>query len=179
MKNYTRIPNELIRSPDLDPYDFRVYLILLSLNPCFPSYEKLILWSGIRSRERVAKSLNKLESKGLITRQRQGRHNVYRVIHISSLGELFGDPPVRETNGYSSPDERVPVRQTNGKKTNIKRTNKKEDIDYIENETFVSLGSDTAKILESKIQGFKSKVLKTSKPRRGQQGHPGRKKKRR
>lgn len=121
---FTMVPNRLIRSKLLDPYDKCVFMVLASFNPSFPSYEKISELVGA-SRERVWKSLHKLEQCGVIKRYKVGRSTHYSVYGTSSPDELMKGQPVRYTNYISSPDELEPVRQTNSNNTKEKEQSKK------------------------------------------------------
>lgn len=74
--SYTRIPNDLIRSKLIDPIEFRVFCVISSFCPSFPSYEKIAELAGC-SRAKVHLSLRKLEAMGLIFRSIKGRTVYY------------------------------------------------------------------------------------------------------
>lgn len=123
---FTPIPNRVLRSPNLDPYDKLIFALIASCNPSFPSYTKLMEWSGM-SRERVWKSLRNLENINTISRFRKGRSTVYVHYLTSSPDEPIGGKPVRFANRTSSPDEPISVRQTNSNqfaRRTLKRTSK-------------------------------------------------------
>lgn len=92
MKGFTKVPNFLILySDDLDAYEFRIFLVLLSLKPCYPSYQNIQDWTGI-SRNKVRTALNGLRDKGRISWQRGnsfGKNNRYRILSLSKTGSVF------------------------------------------------------------------------------------------
>ena len=120
---FTAIPNKLIRSQLLDVYDKLIFITIASCNPSFPTYDAIQKWTGI-SRERIWKSLQKLEANRLLKRYKRGRAVEY-LPYTSSLDELIDRQLVRYTNYNSSPDEPKPVRQTNAKKNKEKEQRKR------------------------------------------------------
>lgn len=137
-QGFTPVPNYVIRHPELSVYAKLVYTYLLSLNPAFPSYERICEALSL-SRERVWKSLKELESFGAVNREKLGRNNRYKLkvydhnvadmrSRTSTPDELIKPRPVRETNSTSSPDELKPVRETNSNKKETTKTKKKPSV---------------------------------------------------
>lgn len=152
-KPFTMIPNELIRTLKIDHYDKIILIVIASFNPSFPSYETIQKFSGL-SRERVWKSLMKLDETGLVRRYRGGKSTLYYPYWISSPDELAVRRIVRPTNCSSSPDELTAVRQTNCNKNNLKRTIKKSEEIFV-NETFETQNRDQiVEIIEMSLKGM-------------------------
>lgn len=125
-KDYTRIPNKLIRSQKLDAFEKLVLMTIMSRNPSFPSYE--IIQRDCRiSRGKLWQCLRKLESENLIMRYQSGRSIVYVPWWRSSPRIKKGMRPVHYVNGYSSPGELEPVHHVNPNKTKEKDQYKKGD----------------------------------------------------
>jgi DNA-binding MarR family transcriptional regulator len=80
LKAFTRISNHLIRDATLSPNEFRILAILMSLNPCHPSYADLCDWSSL-SRATLHRTLKTLNQKGLISWKAGfvGRNNQYQI----------------------------------------------------------------------------------------------------
>jgi hypothetical protein len=133
MTEYTKVPNALIRSLNLDPIDKVVFCCIASCGlTAFPGYKILMEWAGC-SRGRLWQALRKLEKRNVIRRFKRGRQIVYQT-HWNPEPE--GLEPVHFMNSTSSQDEldqfttrTSPVHQVNPIKNNykdsIKRTNKK------------------------------------------------------
>lgn len=77
-KNFTMLQNEFVRAPDLDPYEFRLYVYLSSFNPCYPSHTKMEKDTGM-SRKTISNLILRLEKKGYLTKKSGigRRHNTY------------------------------------------------------------------------------------------------------
>lgn len=141
MGNFSKIPNDLIRSPLLTPTEKIVCIVLLSYNPSFPSYEKIMKDSNIGSKATIAKALkNLIRFKFIeIIPDSKYRSNLYRYIEhdyrkefdfsqfnpldreeipISELGEIT------KVNFSGSDNEQVAVQEVNANKTNINILNK-------------------------------------------------------
>lgn len=78
MRSFTRLPNEFLRSKKFNPDQKIVLALLASCNPSFPSYEKLIEWSGL-SRPTIAKAIRELERHNIIRRFKSGRKIFYEL----------------------------------------------------------------------------------------------------
>lgn len=144
--HFTIIPNDVIRSKKLDVYDFRVLACIASCcgndQAGFPSYEKLAEWTGL-SRDRVWKSLRKLDRFNLIRRyKKEGDQKVfYKMYWMEDPNQLNGakrinyvdnsensvDKPVRHTDYLvrntdypSTPHGLEPVRRADPIKTHYK-----------------------------------------------------------
>lgn len=81
MKNYTRIPNKLLRCAALNQSEFRVLLILMSIKPCYPSRADLSKWSGLGINT-IQRALKSLRTKGIVSWKRghgYGKNNRYFV----------------------------------------------------------------------------------------------------
>jgi hypothetical protein len=131
---FTQIPNEVIRSQRLDAFDKVVFACLCSCYPSYPSYTKLMEWSGL-SRERVWKSLKRLEEVNLVWRYRVDQRVYYVSYYWIDSVPMTADAAaqrVRFTNRGSSPDELKPVRQTNSINTKYKQQIKREVVEEIE-----------------------------------------------
>lgn len=73
---FTMVPKQFVGKAELDGYDKAILTEILSLSPSFPSYEYLMQetkWS----RNRVMKSIRKLESLKLIQRFKRSRGILY------------------------------------------------------------------------------------------------------
>lgn len=133
---YTPIPNDLIKSLRLDVYDKVIFMIIASLSPSFPSYSKIAEWSGIKKRDRIAKSLKNLERIGIITRYKKGRkiyyethwdekHTAPKGAELVTYGNQSTVPISHRRSIIGHPGELVSVTQGNSNKNNLKRTIKK------------------------------------------------------
>jgi len=94
MKNYTRIPNSLIRCGSLSSSEYRILSILMSMTPCYPSHTDLMKWSDL-SKETVNGTLQKLKKRGLISWQKGhgfGKNNHYRM-NYKAWSKLDSDHP--------------------------------------------------------------------------------------
>lgn len=76
VKQFVAYPMEVVRSKNLTCEDKTVFLVILSFNPSFPSYDKLCELAGM-SRNRLLKSLKNLEERRLIKRIKDGRRITY------------------------------------------------------------------------------------------------------
>ena len=79
--NFTQIPNELIRDPNLDPKAKALYMYLASLKPCFPSYKSIMEALNIKGKSTVKKLLDILVNEGWIDKKSGGfnKSNIYKV----------------------------------------------------------------------------------------------------
>ncbi|WP_417335926.1 helix-turn-helix domain-containing protein [Halobacteriovorax marinus] len=79
--NFTQIPNELIRDPNLDPKAKALYMYLASLNPCFPSYKSIMEALGIKGKSTVKKLIDILIDNGWADYISGGfnKPNIYKV----------------------------------------------------------------------------------------------------
>jgi len=85
---FTRVPNRLIRSLLLDVHDKMIAIAILSCGEtAFPSYTALQRWAGIKSRNRIAKSIRRLEQIGILKRHKFGKR-IYYVSHWNRMPEL-------------------------------------------------------------------------------------------
>lgn len=80
MKNFTQIPNTLIRNPKFNVYEKNILIILISLNPCHPSHTQLAEWTNLNKRT-VIRTLKRLRDKNVITWRPgfKNRCNLYQV----------------------------------------------------------------------------------------------------
>jgi len=163
---YTMIPNRLIRSQELDPYEKLVFITIASCNPSFPSYEVIHKWTGM-STERIWKSLKRLEECRVIRRFKRGRAVEYKPWYISSPGEddstksfRQANQPLRQTKETSSPDEIISLRRAKTKKTKekdqIKRTNKKASSEVSESGSEEFSDEEFSSMLEEITERFGS-----------------------
>lgn len=133
---FSQIEDIVTRNPDVDVYDFRVFCAIKTCGvKAFPGYDAFQRWTGI-SRERISKSIRRLEAMGLITRYAgKGRSIHYKTYCTSAEGlppwaklVRFDDEPkksvvrransgqlnlFRGANDYSSPGELESVRGAN------------------------------------------------------------------
>lgn len=146
--DYTMIPNWMIRNPEIDSYDLAIYCCIASCNPSFPSYEKMMEWTGVKKRNRITKSLKKLELMRLIRRYKIGRQIYYETFWNSNPREPL-TRGVLVTYGYrtSNPGEPEPVTQGNPKKNNEKEQLK------IANENSENGQSEIAKVIDFALSG--------------------------
>jgi len=116
-RDFTIIPNALLRNSQLSIQERYLYCILLRYcgqdEHCFPSQETLGIEVGLSARQ-VRTILKKLEGEGLITITRSGfnRSNTYYVSqdletdrkgvspHIRNIFPLQGGSPLPTTNTY-------------------------------------------------------------------------------
>lgn len=89
---FTRIPNFIVRSPDLSPDQKAVLAVIISYSfadRCFPKHQKIAECIG-KSRSSVKRYLNELREKGFITWKKTlyGRTNQYYI--NETIGELIG-----------------------------------------------------------------------------------------
>lgn len=63
--NFTKIPNEISRCPNLSPIEFRVYVFLRSYFPCHPSYAEIESKTGL-SYASVKRAIKTLKLRRLI-----------------------------------------------------------------------------------------------------------------
>ena len=128
---HARIPNFVVRSPELSNIGFRLLAVLLSLNPAFPSYSKIRSWTGL-ARASIAKAIKELVCLGIVVYRKGnsgGLSNRYRVRPIKlwkietpckiegNRGNQFKNDTKR-----SSKSERDPVHKVNGKQHKINTT---------------------------------------------------------
>ena len=80
-RRFVQVPNQIARCPDLSPSEFRVLVALMSLKPCYPSYEDLARWTGL-NRKTVGRVLKELKTKKVLKWKRGhsgGKNNEYFV----------------------------------------------------------------------------------------------------
>jgi len=78
-KDFTKIPNDLIRSVKVSGNDFKIFCFIASYNPSFPSVKHIADTIGI-DRKTVMRSIKRLEKIGLITVNREfGKSNRYKI----------------------------------------------------------------------------------------------------
>lgn len=155
---FTSIPNAFIKSDKYDAVEKMVLIAIASYCPAFPSYEHLQKILNI-GREKLWKTLRKLEENSLVKRYRYGTQGVLYVPFwedrtklsadarllkftdlqekshngTSSVAEPVIPKPVRQPNYPSSVAELVPVRQPNSNKNK-----EKENLKRISNEIFTN-----------------------------------------
>lgn len=84
--NFTQVPNWLIQNGSLNASEWRLLIVLLSLNPCYPSHSNLATWTGL-SLNTVNRVLRSLKSLGVLSWERghsHGKNNFY-TIHWNAL----------------------------------------------------------------------------------------------
>ena len=124
MGNFSKIPNDLIRSPLLTPAAKIVCIVLLSYTPSFPSYERIMKDSNIGSKATIAKALRSLIRHRFIEiiPDSKYRSNLYKYIQHDYRKALdlaqFNESIEREVNPSSTADELVSVQEMNSNKTN-------------------------------------------------------------
>lgn len=109
--NFTKVPNKLLRDPNLSPNAKIIYAVIRSYSPSFPSYTRILKETGIKSRTTLSKELFELKIRRFI-----------RVVdspkHRSNLYEF----PVQQTDSPSPLDEQATVQEMNSNKNNVKIT---------------------------------------------------------
>lgn len=112
MKNgFTKVPNKIIRYPELDAYEKMVLIMILSCgDKSFPSYKTLCAWGGM-SRDKIWKVLRKLEQEGFIGRFRvKGDARVFYATRWNKAKlppeatQIYYKTRVRNTDFDSPPD---------------------------------------------------------------------------
>ena len=80
--NFTKVPNDLIRSNRLNPTEKTIGIVLLSYNPSFPSYDRIMKDANIGSRTTISKTLKKLKEYEFfeVIQDSQYKSNLYRYI---------------------------------------------------------------------------------------------------
>lgn len=80
--NFTKVPNELIRTELLTPTDKIIAIVILSYSPSFPSYARIMKEANIGSRSTISKSLQTLKEYGFfeVIQDSQYKSNLYRYI---------------------------------------------------------------------------------------------------
>lgn len=117
-KTYTMVPNELIRSELLDPYEKTVAILLMSFNPSFPSVRFMHKKLGI-SIDKIMKCLKKLEELKIIYRYKHGRGVRYEIYHATvTPGRTDDQRLLRYTVRTVTPDRTVLLRQEVRNKNN-------------------------------------------------------------
>lgn len=166
------IQNELARMPKskLSLEAFKVYCIIKSYDPSFPSYSKLEEDSGL-GRKCIAKVIKELVEGRLISYVKGNstrKSNVYRVLEPTSIRRKLvsqGNQFPTETS-TSIPGKLELVAQGNSKKTNIKRTIKKTNIvsdDQVKNLFDAYQEIRAHELKEDQISLVKSRVVKKLK----------------
>ena len=85
--NFTQIPNEVLRDPNLSAQAKTVYAVLLSYawqkTTCFPGHELLCHDTGIKSDRTLRNYLAELRDYGLVTwvQRGLGKSNIYTLHH--------------------------------------------------------------------------------------------------
>lgn len=113
--NFTKISNFIIRDPNLSPFAKAIFILIKSYSPSYPSYSRILLETGIKSRSTVSKGLSELKAKNLI-----------RVIDSPShKSNLYEFPIPKKMDSISSYIELESVQEMDTNKTNLKILNNK------------------------------------------------------
>lgn len=149
-RNFTQVPNSLIRCPEVSIYAVRIFLVIASYNPSFPSYSQIQKVSGIKHRKTISNAIRELVDRKIIQYlqgDRNGQSNSYKILpeelwdlkpvdleEPSSHNELGGsssdeledaNPSSRSEPEASSCSEPALVHKMNSNNTNGKKTNSK------------------------------------------------------
>lgn len=90
---FVKIPTKIARNPAISPMAKTLYMVLKSYNPSFPSFKKLCLDTGIKSKTTLKKYLNELESMCYI-RINSGGFNQ------SNNYEVFDSPNIEQVGQF-------------------------------------------------------------------------------
>jgi hypothetical protein len=105
---FTMIPNRVLRSKKLDTYDKVILCLIMSHgDKAFPSYQSFSDATGAK-KERISKSLKKLEKFNLISRYKDGKKIRYTTPWTGSIIELINPVRVRfndDTSSINEPNE--------------------------------------------------------------------------
>ena len=76
---YTKIENSYLRSTEISSKAKLVGAVLKTFDPCYPSYSKISLYTGIKSPTTINSAIRELERLNiiLITKGRSGKANEY------------------------------------------------------------------------------------------------------
>jgi len=142
MGNFSKIPNDLIRSPLLTPAEKIVCIVLLSYTPSFPSYERIMKDSNIGSKATIAKALRSLirhrfieiipDSKYRSNLYKYIQHDYRKAFDLAQFNtpDIVTAPPIKteidlerikkvsEMNLSRTTNELVSVQEVNSNKTN-------------------------------------------------------------
>lgn len=107
--NFTKVPNEYIRDPQITSAEFRVLVSILSYgygnNPSFPSQNIVSQDIGLSTRA-IRYSLKSLSKKGYISYKRRGfnKSNVYDFLRVGKdISPITGNPfPPNKTNNKTN-----------------------------------------------------------------------------
>ncbi|WP_287417686.1 helix-turn-helix domain-containing protein [Oceanithermus sp.] len=120
IKNFWWGPNALVDDGHLErmgPHAVSVYVALLRYSDndrrSWPKVETLERLTGI-SRAQVYRALARLEELGYVSRERDGRRNVYHLLQLPTASPA--DPPVKQVSGRDVSSEKVSERDPSGKR---------------------------------------------------------------
>jgi predicted transcriptional regulator len=80
-KAFTQIQNSIVRCPTLSNSEFRVLIVLMSIDPCYPSHLDIAKWTGL-TKNTVNKTLQALKRKNIISWKKGhgfGNNNHYKI----------------------------------------------------------------------------------------------------
>lgn len=146
-RDFTKIPNHVIKDPSLSPYAKAIYILIKSYSPSYPSYNRIMEQTGIGSRSTINKGLSDLKAKGLI-----------RIIDSPKYkSNLYEFPSPEKMDTTSLKDELKPVQEMDSNNTKLIIPNNKASgastdppveaskRDQIFEEAISSLGTDASK----------------------------------
>jgi len=119
-KDFTMIPNIVIRNPKITPYAKAIYIALKSFTPSFPSYRKIMEMTGIGSRTTISSCIKILVACGVIriSSKWSGKSNFYEFppdlnspidglefVHDMDTNKTKEIISINNTNGSPAPQE--------------------------------------------------------------------------
>ncbi|KXZ40039.1 Helix-turn-helix domain-containing protein [Alkalithermobacter thermoalcaliphilus JW-YL-7 = DSM 7308] len=145
--HYTIVENHVLKS-DISPHAKLLYVILCMYSnkekECFPSYETLLINTGIKSRATLAKAIKQLKDVGIlevINRQKENASNIY----------IIKDNPVQNLNKASSINELGLVQNLN----KASSPNEHELKTYNKNQKKLKLYNNKESVVDLKIKKVK------------------------
>lgn len=172
MKNFTQVPNELIRSrKKVSKNAILVYLEIASFNPSFPSYRRIQAETGL-TRKSISKAIKELEALNIIVVSHRGAfrgntnqyqvnpQEVWRLAGIPTEPVPSGNQSKRYPEGTSTGSLGTPAQVPTGYHNKIKE---KDQINTNGNFDFEHLFQEYPKRKDGnmkKIQGIRECISK-------------------
>lgn len=150
-KTGVRVIYELCRCPHITPEVLRVFVVIASYDPSFPSYEVILRDAGGMARKTLSNSIQELCARRMISYERgsaRGRSNIYTILPETewdlvtpSVDLVLGlNQPIRRTSsnrelrqskrstaassvGVPEPVHTANAKRTKGKQSKAKQSN--------------------------------------------------------
>ncbi|MBL7663513.1 MAG: helix-turn-helix domain-containing protein [Bacteriovoracaceae bacterium] len=127
-RNFTKIPNRVIRSKILSKNAKVLFPFIASFNPSYPSYKCISEFSGLKGKTTIRNTITELQKYQLIsyTKGHTGRSNLYQITD-PAIWLIETDPvPKQDAVSPKSGIESVPNQDSNN--TKIKKIINKSEI---------------------------------------------------